>query len=119
MLANLGAALNLLSLETLTVSRPSPQTFVEGRVVDNAATTFQIRASFQPSGGRDVKDLPEGLRADESRVLFTATELRGADFHDQLCDVVTGDGCDWSVHKVERWGAIAGYFKVTLVREPQ
>ncbi len=47
--------------------------------------------------------LPEGRRGDETRVLYTATELRLGATGSIDPDVVTIDGEPWEVVKIDRW----------------
>jgi len=72
--------------------------------LNSTTSTFSIVASVQPVTGRELKDVPEGQRGDEVRVIYTQTELhmRKAGFQP---DVVTLDGEPYEVYKVERFDA--------------
>lgn len=70
-------------------------------------TTFAIVASVQPVTGRMLMDLPESQRADETRVVYTETELRTR-MNGNDPDVVTLDAEPWTVVKVERFDAFGG-----------
>lgn len=86
-----------------TVAREGSGTYVDGILQVGAADTpFSIVASIQPASGRDLKNLPEAQHGEETRVVFTTTELRtrtpaGAP------DTVMIDGEPWTVVRVERW----------------
>lgn len=87
---------------TLTVTRRAAATTDgNGRVVAGATTTFTLTGSMQPLSGRELRALPESRQADETRVLYTTTELRTGANADRL-----SDGTDtWEVYQVERWDA--------------
>src|SRR5690606_5003111 len=73
-----------------------------GRYTPGASTTFSIVASVQPATGRDLRDLPEGQRGDEVRVIYTISELRTRSPAGEP-DAVTLDGEPWTVINVKRW----------------
>lgn len=47
-----------------------------GQYVPGSTSTFNVTASVQPFSGRETVVLPEGVRTEDVRVLWTATELR-------------------------------------------
>jgi len=89
---------------TYSVTRTTAATLVAGRIVAGMASSFSISASVQPVEGRDLLAMPEGLRSEETRVVYTTTELRTLT-EGHGADVVTIDGDLWTVDKVERWQA--------------
>ena len=59
-----------------SVARRTTGTYTNGRYSGpGATTTIVITASVQPISGRDLVVVPEGQRTDESRKIFTATQL--------------------------------------------
>lgn len=86
---------------TYTVTRTAQGARVDGHYASGAATTFPIVANVQDVTGELLKDLPEGMRAEETRVVFTITELRSlADTTEP--DVITIDGYLWRVVRAQR-----------------
>lgn len=85
-----------------TVTRKAAGAYSTGYYAPGATTTFAIAASVQPVTGRDLRSLPEGQHAEESRVIYTATELRTRTPTTEP-DVITIDGDPWEVTRVERW----------------
>jgi len=51
-------------------------TYVNGLYVPGSATSLTIEASIQPASGRHISALPEGQRAEETRIVWTKTRLR-------------------------------------------
>jgi hypothetical protein len=85
---------------TYTLVRSSGEdTYVKGRRVAPATSTSSIVGCIQPVTGRDLQVLPEGMRADEARVLYSTSELRA----EPPIDRVIIDGEVWEVFKCERW----------------
>jgi hypothetical protein len=110
---NLAPVITSLATGTYTVTRRDAATSgVDGRQVAASVTTFDILASVQPMGGRDLQRLPEGLRAAERLSVYTATPLRVS----RTPDTVEIDGETWEVEVVEQWGGIAGYCKATVAK---
>lgn len=76
------------------------------------SSQFTITAGIQPLRGRELQDLPEGQRADETRILYTTTPLRtrqpGAE-----ADLVTIDGEVWRVDTVDSWPS---YYRCVITR---
>lgn len=59
------------------VTRASPPQFFDGVEFAQPSTTFQTGiASLQPASGRQLRVLPEGLRADHVAALLTTADLR-------------------------------------------
>lgn len=82
-----------------TVTRlATSTTFTSGRHVPGSSSTLQIAASVQPYQGKKLTIVPEGLRADDVRVIFTTTALKcdpGA------CDRIAIGGVAYVVFHVE------------------
>jgi hypothetical protein len=101
---DIGALIDSFSTGSYVVTRAAHGTTLRGRVQEGAQTTFSITAGAHPARGSDLLRLPEGRRNNETRVLFTTTQLQiggiDADFEADLVDI---DGEDWEVQHVETW----------------
>lgn len=104
---SLTGAIASFSTGTYTVTRTAAGSSTLGRYTAGATSTFDIVASVQPVTGRDLLAMPEGLRADETRIVYTTTELRALTAASDA-DVVAIDGEVWGVVQVERWQAFGG-----------
>lgn len=62
---------------TYTVTRTEVGEYTQGRYTSGGTSTFSIVADVQDVSGRVLKDLPEGLRAEDTKVIYTVIELRG------------------------------------------
>lgn len=99
-----------LATGTYTVTRRAKGTWASGRYTKNPSTTsLQVVAVAMPAfnmnriiAGRDYKHDDQGQYATNIRVLYTTTELytvnEGFD-----PDVITIDGAQWTVTRVEKW----------------
>ena len=63
-----------------------------------------------------LKDLREGTRADDVKVIYTGTELRGVQPGNDKPDVVTIAGEDYRVVKVEAFFVISDHYRITVER---
>lgn len=52
----------LIKFSTLTIYRKEQNTYVRGKVVEGAETTFDIQAKVQPLKNTEIMILPESLR---------------------------------------------------------
>lgn len=105
--------------EKYTVTRTARSTFVDGRAVPGATSTFTIVACIQPMSepmkGRMLHILPEAQHTEEIRIVHTETELRsGAE-----PDSISIDGEPWKVIGFQRWQAFGTHehFKAFVARE--
>jgi hypothetical protein len=57
------------------VTRTLAGDYPSGQYVPGSTSTFNITASVQPFSDRSTVVLPEGVRTEDVRVLWTATEL--------------------------------------------
>lgn len=48
----------------------------DGKFTDGAATTSTIRAAVQPASGRQLMDMPEGIREEARWIVWSRAELR-------------------------------------------
>lgn len=93
------ATIGSMATGTFTVTRTAEGTQVLGRYTLGATSTFTIVAIDQPLDGRVMLPLPEGIRAEEVRLLHTATALRTRDGNGEP-DYVTIRGEVYYVWKV-------------------
>jgi hypothetical protein len=104
------------STGTYTVSRKAAPTYVKGRLQPTAvSTTFTITASVQPLTGQDMSLLPEGSRADNTKILFTTTRINTVGSAEP--DVVSIESEDYEVFSVETWIGFGDTYYRTLVRK--
>lgn len=83
------ATIGSLKTGTYTVTRRAGGAHATGRYTAGASSTFPIVAVVQPyQGGRKMLPLPEGVRAEETKLLHTATELRTRDNNGEADSVV-------------------------------
>jgi len=117
---DLSDVIALLGSGTYTVTRPSAATsLVDGRRVAPATTTFTVVASVQPSSGRSIDRLPEGLRARESMDVWTATKLQPASPETGLeGDRIAIDGSVYEVQIVHDWQKHGSFCRATAVKVP-
>lgn len=98
---------------TYTVTRETDGADVDGRWVPGSTTTLSVDASVQPVTGDAMEDLPQGIRVEDVRILWTVTELRteksgtGADL------IAIGD-LSYRVFKVEYFGILSSFYRVTV-----
>jgi hypothetical protein len=100
---------------TYTVKRYANGTNANGHYTPATPTTITIKASVQPLSGRDLKDLPEGQRADDLRTLYTTTRLYTVSANGNP-DVITIEGDRYRVTKVEYFGILSGHYRVLCER---
>lgn len=92
---------------TYTVTRtPVSGTYTNGILNAASTSTFSIVACVQPLTGREMQDLPEGRRADETKRVYTTTLLNTTGSGEP--DTVSIDGTVYEVWKVETWPAFDG-----------
>jgi len=110
---------------TYTVHRQQAGGWSNGKFVRlGAESTFTIEASVQPMTGELLKDLPEGMNSDDSRTLWTTTELRTASLQIGASDVTTGGEPDvieiendrWRVTKVEHFAILDNFYRCVVTR---
>jgi hypothetical protein len=102
---------------TYTVTRTAAGTRTLGRYTPGASSTFSIDASVQPVTGRALQALPEGHRAEETRLVLTTTEIRTRTPTNEA-DTISIDSESWAVVKVERWDAFGGtHYRAFVARQ--
>lgn len=101
-----------------TVTRRLATPFRRGLAQPTTDAQFNVTASIQPLTGKDLLRLPEGRRANETRVLFTSTLLyTGDQGSDYEADLVELDGQLWEVQGVEdwlQWAGTAGFYRCII-----
>lgn len=106
---DLASLISSFSTGTYTVTRRQADGFTRGIANPTIDSTFTINASVQPATGKDLLRLPEGRRTNETRVLFTTTQLyTGDQGQDYEADWVTIDGESWECQHVEDWVQAGG-----------
>lgn len=114
---NAAALISRFQTGTYTVTRRAAATYVAGRVVAGATSTFTITASIQSASGRDLLRLPEGRRSTDTQVVYTTTELKcGSQANANESDQVTIDGALWEVQHIEAWPT--GSYYRAIVQAP-
>lgn len=105
----LRGAIGSLSTGVYTVTRTAPGTYdANGKFVAGATSTLAgVVATVQPVSGRQLRDVPEGQRGDELRVIYTETELWPRT-PSQAGDRITLDGEAWVIVRAERWQGLGG-----------
>lgn len=104
------------STGTYTVTRRAGAgTTTNGHYTLPSSSTFSIDASVQPVTGRALKDLPEGMRADDVKLVFTGTELHTVDKSGHA-DEITIASEQYRVTKVEAFFVISDHYRVTVER---
>lgn len=61
---------------SLTVTRPAPGVYVDGKFTQGSPVTFTIIGSEQPMTAEELEKLPEGNQEREKRKLYTTEDLR-------------------------------------------
>ena len=95
--------------------------YTNGRYASGAQTALSIVASVQPATGRQKLILPEAYHSEETKVIYTTTELKTQDGSYEP-DILTINGDIYSVVKVDHWEAFGndhyiGYAVMTTAGE--
>lgn len=94
-----------LATQSVTLTRYSAGSYdSHGRWVDGSSSQSSISASVQPLSGLELQDLPENRRTDETIAVYSETEIKEGSIQDQRQpDIITHDGKDYEVQRVESW----------------
>ena len=90
----------------ITVNRPSgPITYVKGRAVVPAVTAIPMKASVQQASADNLLLLPEAIRNNETKRIYSYEEIRTAtDETDPTdADVIIYDSESWRVVMVDKY----------------
>ena len=116
-------AITAFQTGTYTVLRFGVDAYVNGVLSPASRTPISIAASVQPITGRMLDLLPEGQRADETKAVFTTTQLYTRDVaHDP--DRIFVDGDAYRVLRVDTFQAFGGngsgnFYRALVVRDTQ
>ena len=114
---NLSGVIDSFATGTYTITRAGTGIIgAAGRLEPSAPTTFTRKAVVQPLSGREQEMLEEGLRNNDSLNVWTTEELRTAEPGAGVADIITIDGDDYEVQKVERWDALGAYWKHLVMK---
>lgn len=109
----------ILGQQAVTLTRYAASTRgADGRATPGATTITTIYASVQPTSGRDLERLPEGLRSRESRTAYTSSPVATADQVLGIqADRITVDGSTFEVYQVQAWPSSGPlpHYKVLLL----
>lgn len=112
-LPNLSRLIDRFTTGTYTVTRASAaNTYVDGVVVAGATTTVSVIGVVQPIPGKDLDRLPEGIRDNEVKYLWTKDELRCGP--DKVPDRVSVEGSTWQVEEVRKWDTMGAYWRAII-----
>lgn len=105
--------------ETLQVQRAgAAPTYNNGVLVPAARTVVPIAGHVQPSGGRDVLRLPEGLRSREVVTAWTVADLVATVEDGPPGDRFTWRGNMYEVQVLKSWVSSGGYCEAVCTRVP-
>jgi len=111
--------MSLINSFTLTVSRKSAGSYINGRWTNGSTTTFTINTSWQPATGRDLVALEEGMRQSTIFKGYSLNEIKTIDPETlQKEDIITGpDGYNYRVVFVGPWqNGIIDHYKFMAIR---
>lgn len=99
-----------------TVTRTATGTTDTSGIYSSGGTsTFSISASVQPLSGRDLKDLAEGMRADDFRTVWTLSELISLKVSNTP-DVILIDGDHYRVNTVKHRTILSNFYRCIVER---
>lgn len=102
--------------QTYTVTRRTASSYDSGGVlVPGSTSTLSVQGVPQPLSGRDLKRLPEGMRAQELLAFWTPTQLQTAGGSNEPDSIQIGAD-HWEVTRVDGWGTLGGYCKAILTK---
>lgn len=100
---------------TYTVTRTARGTVTLGRYTPGATSTFPIVADVQDVTGDYLRDLPEGVRTEDARMVFTTT-LLVAKSQTADADIISIDGDNWRVSRVYTARVFATRYRALVER---
>lgn len=100
---------------TYTVTRTVRGTTTNGRYTPGATSTLSIVADVQHVSGNALRDLPEGMRSEETRIVYTTTALIAQTLANDP-DVIAIDGDNWRVNRVDRFRVFANRYRALVER---
>jgi hypothetical protein len=119
LIADLSSAITRLASGLYTITRRTT-TIVNGRRQLGNPTTFaNVPCSVQPTDGPMVKQVPEGVRLEDTKVVFTAFHMQLAEGTDKEPDrIQLSEGPFMFIGQAE-WDESGGFYKCLIqkVRE--
>jgi hypothetical protein len=107
---NIAALISSFSNGTFTVTRTARGNTTRGRISAGTTSSVTITAVWHPAGdvrgggGNVLRRNPNGRDTDNTRVLYTSTQLYvGGPGEDYEADKVSISGISWEVESVEAW----------------
>jgi hypothetical protein len=88
---------NDLGTGDYVVTRTAAGTMTLGRYTSGAVTTFTTNLGIEPASGRQLRDLPEGRRGDETISIFSPVELK---------TTMPGSEPDQILYRGEQWAVV-------------
>jgi hypothetical protein len=106
-----------------TITRtPTGGTTIDGDYTPPASTTITgVQGSMQPVSGRQLRDLREGARADDTKVFYTETPMFTVDLGHEVQDFIdvpddSGTLERYRVVNVKYHGVLSKHYVVTVER---
>ncbi len=92
----------------------------DGIYRENVATSSTIQGVRTPLSGRQMDQLPEGIKSKEVEYFYSVAQLFGAAAPDGRPADRLIDGADeFEVHAVEPWGRLGNFYRSMIVRVGQ
>lgn len=92
---------------TLPVERRNMDAVVDGFQTEAAPTEFNIQGHIQQATSKEMRNAPEGQRAQDWRVLWTETQMF-------VADRITQGSVEYIVQSVEDWSTLGGFYKAMM-----
>lgn len=111
--------MSVFNTHTLTVTRKTAGSYIDGKWVPGSESTFTIQTSWQPANGADLQILEEGKRQSVVFKAYPVEQMLAADPKTQKeGDMITGlDGHKYEVIFVApNQNAIIPQYKVLAIR---
>jgi hypothetical protein len=102
---------------TYDVTRTTAGGYVKGRYTAGATQVIPVVADVQDVTGQLLRDLPDGMRSENTKVVYTTTELRSLEVTTDP-DVIDIEGKRYRVVKVQAFRVLARRYRawVELLR---
>lgn len=105
--------LTIFKTDDATITRPVPGARVDGEWIDGAPTVFAaVPVSIRPVNGKDLKTLPEGQTAENTKAIMCAFALASKD---RVSGFVGDDGVPWEVFSVRAWNVMGARYTRALI----
>ena len=106
----------------VSVKRPAPGRWIDGRWISGSETPMTISATVQPVGGRDLNILPSGLKHEHTFKVITETELYAGEDEIESAQkrepdrVILADGEYRVVKVVPHQGGVLNHYSCFVTR---